>query len=223
MVEYPQDDDSLDNLSDEGHNQGVVADSQKAQDLQKAANDISAPGGKNDDMEIKKGKGDKNTGTKSSGSFAFSDELIKEEFKDMNMKTFSDPMHLVEGVDKDGELSQDEYCPKLAFTDKVGVSRQRMLDVPFERIRAAIKKIPEFENLVQKAYKKFNSKFPEESQWLRFGGSSVWLDEFQVHYMVSRVLFLHNGVPNKGYVSFFYIQLFDQNWKELPPTKLEVP
>lgn len=41
--------------------------------------------------------------------------------------------------------------------------------------------------------------------------------------MVSRVLYTPSGIPNKSFVSFLYIQLFDKNWVEMDETTLTVP
>ncbi|KAK6454599.1 uncharacterized protein RJT20DRAFT_136950 [Scheffersomyces xylosifermentans] len=62
-----------------------------------------------------------------------------------------------------------------------------------------------------------------EKYWYRLAGSSVWLEEYGVHYMISRVLFSPKGVRSQPVVSLTYAQLYDKDWNELVNTKLVVP
>lgn len=59
--------------------------------------------------------------------------------------------------------------------------------------------------------------------WYRLAGSSVWLEQYQAHFMISRILYSPDGQRNKPSISLTYGQLFDKNWKELTNTKIIVP
>ncbi|RLV96098.1 Beta-mannosyltransferase 8 [Spathaspora sp. JA1] len=59
--------------------------------------------------------------------------------------------------------------------------------------------------------------------WYRLAGSSAWLEQYGVHFMISRILYSPSGGRNQPIISMTYAQLFDENWKELINTKLLVP
>ncbi|CCG21507.1 Bmt8 beta-mannosyltransferase [Candida orthopsilosis Co 90-125] len=59
--------------------------------------------------------------------------------------------------------------------------------------------------------------------WFRLAGSSVWLKDYGVHYMVSRIMYSPKGTRNSPLVSLSYAQLYDENWNELVGTRLLVP
>ncbi|KAK6198192.1 uncharacterized protein RJT21DRAFT_55641 [Scheffersomyces amazonensis] len=59
--------------------------------------------------------------------------------------------------------------------------------------------------------------------WYRLAGSSVWLEQYGVHFMISRILFSPKGRRNQPSVSLMYAQIFDENWLELTNTELTIP
>ncbi|KAG5417139.1 BMT4 [Candida metapsilosis] len=62
-----------------------------------------------------------------------------------------------------------------------------------------------------------------EKFWFRLAGSSVWLKDYGVHYMVSRIMYSPKGTRNSPLLSLSYAQLYDENWNELVGTRLLVP
>lgn len=62
-----------------------------------------------------------------------------------------------------------------------------------------------------------------EKYWYRLAGSSVWLEEYGVHFMISRILYSPKGARNQPIISLTYAQIFTKDWKELTNTKLVVP
>lgn len=157
--------------------------------------------------------------------FPVHDELFQQSnLIPLSIRTYGDPFKYIKASDiTEDDLTEAKMCPKLKYEAKIEVSRQKFLDVPFQKIESALSKYPDINHLVEKAYGFHKSKFPKETQWLRFAGSSVWLNEYEVHLMVLRIYNSPSGIPNKGYVSFLYVQLYDRNWNELPPTTLSVP
>lgn len=158
-------------------------------------------------------------------SFPLSSQfLTSNEFSPLSLKTFTDSHPLIVGKPEDHTFEEGFMCSELEYEDTFEVTKQSYLDSDFEYFMSKFKQVKEFAKLLEKAKAKFRPVIPEHKQWFRFGGSSVWLSHFKVHYMVSRVLYSPQGIANKAYVSFLYVQLFDQDWKELPKgTNLTIP
>lgn len=58
--------------------------------------------------------------------------------------------------------------------------------------------------------------------WYKFTGSSVFLEEYGVHFVISRVVYSERKSRNSPTVSLVYAELYDVNWKEIKCT-LAVP
>lgn len=58
-----------------------------------------------------------------------------------------------------------------------------------------------------------------DKHWFRMAGSSVWLEEYGVHMMVSRLAYTADGSRNNPKLSFLYAELFTPQWK---PVKLSL-
>lgn len=59
--------------------------------------------------------------------------------------------------------------------------------------------------------------------WYRFSGSSIWLEQYDMYFMISRIAYSPHGVKNQPVVSLTYGQLFDRNWNEIKNINLLVP
>lgn len=59
--------------------------------------------------------------------------------------------------------------------------------------------------------------------WFRIAGSSTWLEDFGVHYMISRVLYSPRGIRSRPIVSLTYAQIYDKDWNELVGINLVIP
>lgn len=143
-------------------------------------------------------------------------------FSPTSLTLYLDPFPLVADKSTDYHFVEQDICRNLKFTGDFQLSKQEYLNADFNRIQEMLANNPEYAKIVKEAKNTFKPTIPEEKQWFRFGGSSVWLREHEVHFMVSRVLYSPLGIPNKSFVSFLYIQLFDKNWKELPPRRLTI-
>ncbi|CAK9437950.1 uncharacterized protein LODBEIA_P23280 [Lodderomyces beijingensis] len=157
--------------------------------------------------------------------FPLSQEFLdNNDFDSVPLETFTDPYPVVRDKPSNYIFKEKLMCPELAFEHNIEKSKQFYLDADFELMMKKLNEIEDYARLLRKAKKKFQPTIPEQEQWLRFGGASVWLPQFNVHYMVSRVLFSPSGIANKAYVSFLYVQIFDQKWQELPVgTQLSIP
>lgn len=52
-----------------------------------------------------------------------------------------------------------------------------------------------------------------DKHWFRMAGSLVWLEEYGVHMMVSRLAYSPDGSRNNPKLSFVYTELFDSRWQ----------
>lgn len=157
-------------------------------------------------------------------AFPLDKTLLSDSYYDSaSLTTFTDPYSFISSKSANYEFVKQDVCRSLKFTGDFKMSPQTFLAADFKKLSWALSQVPDYAQIIQDAKQKFESKIPVEKQWLRFGGSSVWLPYFKVHYMVSRVLYTPSGIPNKAFVSFLYVQLFDTNWKELPPQTLKLP
>lgn len=63
-----------------------------------------------------------------------------------------------------------------------------------------------------------------KKHWLKFAGTSIWLDEYKVHLMLSRMLYLPIANDKRSQaVSLTYAQLYNEHWDELKDTEIIVP
>lgn len=62
-----------------------------------------------------------------------------------------------------------------------------------------------------------------ENNWYQMIGSSVWLEQYGVHLMISRVFYSKTGDKVKPVMSLSYVQIYDREWNELDNIDLVVP
>lgn len=139
------------------------------------------------------------------------------------LKTFTDPHTLIDGKPADYTFSEESMCNSLQYERSLTYSQQSFLNADYTTLQAALASNEGFSQILAEANRKFKPKIPAEKQWHRFAGSSVWLPQYGLHFMVSRVMWSPSGIPNKAFASFLYAQLFDRNWEEVPETHLKVP
>lgn len=148
-------------------------------------------------------------------------QWVRDEtpYNKMEFKTYTDGTM----YSHDEKMKDERSCQDLEVTYRVDISEQNFLGADLKKILEKLKEQTSVWDVVQAAKEKFKPVVPEERQWYRFGGSSVWIPDLLVHFMVSRVLFTPSGVPNKSFVSFLYLQVFDKDWKELEDGELRIP
>ncbi|CAK9440352.1 uncharacterized protein LODBEIA_P44520 [Lodderomyces beijingensis] len=59
--------------------------------------------------------------------------------------------------------------------------------------------------------------------WFQLIGSSVWLEQYGVHLMTTRIFYTPFESKVKPVFSFIYVQVFDQHWQELDNVELVIP
>lgn len=62
-----------------------------------------------------------------------------------------------------------------------------------------------------------------DKHWFSMAGSSVYLEEYGYHMVVSRLAYSADGLRNNPQFSFVYAQLFDHDWQEVRDVGLVVP
>ncbi|EGV63780.1 hypothetical protein CANTEDRAFT_121442 [Yamadazyma tenuis ATCC 10573] len=151
-------------------------------------------------------------------NFPLSDFLIKKDlYRTEKLTVFSDPYIFTE--QKEGDESDiNEKCSKLKVEHDIFTSATKLLPAEFAEIEKQIAKSSEYSKMLKKAEARFEPKIPREKQWFRFAGSSVWLEDLNVHYMVSRLIYSPSGIANHGFASFLYVQIFDTDWNEIKDT-----
>ncbi|KAI5958966.1 BMT1 [Candida pseudojiufengensis] len=59
--------------------------------------------------------------------------------------------------------------------------------------------------------------------WFQLIGSSVWLEQYGIHLLTSRIFYTSTGNKVKPVISLIYVQIFDSNWNELKNVELIIP
>lgn len=59
--------------------------------------------------------------------------------------------------------------------------------------------------------------------WYKFAGTSVWLQQYGVHFMISRMLYSPSGKKNDPVMSLLFAQVYNEYWEELEDIELIVP
>lgn len=127
------------------------------------------------------------------------------------------------------DLGKDKQCPKLAQDITVEVSPSQFIDADLYEIVDTFRK----ENSgYYQDIKPFFDDYPLEKMFeektletfcYRLAGSLVWLEQYRVHYMISRIVFSPWNRRDKPNLSLTYAQIFDENWEELKNVELIFP
>ncbi|CUM66170.1 uncharacterized protein PRCAT00003828001 [Priceomyces carsonii] len=156
-------------------------------------------------------------------SFPLSLQLMEPNtYKSASLKTYFHSI-FYKGEQSLETFTEAQKCERLKYESQLELSEQKYLEANFNKVRDAIKENELYDRMLKAATKEFKPSIPSEKQWFRFAGSSVWLSEHKVHFMVSRIMWSPSGIPNKAFASFLYIQLFDEDWNELPEKTLKIP
>lgn len=158
--------------------------------------------------------------------FPLHDTLIQSRlFDKQHLKTFGNPIKLIQkGISlKDLSPQQEQrVCDTIAESHELEVSANKLLPAELKDLLRQLHADKHAYNVIKDAEEKLKPTLPMEAQWFRFAGASVWLEEFKVHYMVSRLIYSPSGIPNKGFASFLYVQVYNQKWEEIT-TELNLP
>lgn len=122
-----------------------------------------------------------------------------------------------------------EQCSKLGQDLKVDVSSGTMLGANMTKI---VEKFYRERSPYYLELEDFFKANPIEKQlkegtvdkyWFRLAGSSVYLEQYGVHYLISRIVYSPTERRNYPSVSLTYAQIYDENWDEMENIELVLP
>lgn len=132
-----------------------------------------------------------------------------------------------DGTAISGDLSQ---CSKIEKKIKVGLGEKNELKsdykVMIRKLMQQIKDEEAFFELNEIFKKELQKQIDEDSlgfYWYRFAGTSVWLKDYGVHFMVSRVVYSPTASKKAPLMSLMYAQVFNEKWEELNDVELVIP
>lgn len=128
----------------------------------------------------------------------------------------------------DGDNSR---CPALnQITDGVLVDKSKNLDLDLIQVmNDFVRDLPNnlyYQEIAPYFLDRMQEFFDkgEEKQinrvWYQLAGSSVWLEDYGVHFMIRRLLYSPVGQRTSPILSLTYAQIFDSDWNELKDTHL---
>lgn len=139
---------------------------------------------------------------------------------------FSTTQFKINNHNNDENLEHKECKENVKAVD-INVSPLRNINVDLHRV------LTKFLNENSTYYQEVRDLIPElpkqlatntfHQYWFQFMGSSVWLEQYGVHLMTSRIFYTKTGSKVKPVVSFIYTQVFDLNWKEMDNVTLVIP
>lgn len=122
----------------------------------------------------------------------------------------------------------EKKCSVIENSLNLEVSESKTMQVSLEKVvgNFVTQKNEYYQELspfFQKAIETQLEEHTIEKFWYRLAGSSVWLEQYGVHFMVSRVLYSPRGIRNQPILSLSYVQIFNEKWEELEDVELIVP
>lgn len=123
--------------------------------------------------------------------------------------------------------SEETKCSQLENDMVVGVDDAKEFDPDLTNIlKNFILSNSDYFKEVYPYFKHIENHFRRNTinkHFFKLAGSSVWLEQYGVHFMVSRVIYTPNGARNNPTVSLTYAQVFDEQWRELKNVTLIIP
>ncbi|KAG0663048.1 hypothetical protein C6P45_000924 [Maudiozyma exigua] len=131
----------------------------------------------------------------------------------------------IKQIEKDGRKSYDSIttCEDLSYNNSIYYSStMNILGDDLVSLRRTLLKA---DNWLVKEVQDKDDKLKDETeivetQWFRFGGSSIWLEQEQCYLVFSRIVYSRIKQKNHPHVSLIRGQAFDKNWKEIQGKKI---
>lgn len=125
-------------------------------------------------------------------------------------------------------LDIPQCSAQLAYKVGFQVSEMQRLELPLTDVLKKLidQKSPYWEEVSRNYRQEIDQQVAEgtvDKYWYRLAGSSVWLDQFGVHFVISRVLYAPTGAKDKPVISLTYAQIFNERWQELHNVELILP
>ncbi|KAK6204441.1 uncharacterized protein RJT21DRAFT_111015 [Scheffersomyces amazonensis] len=147
-------------------------------------------------------------------------DFFKENYKNHHLDIYN--ASLLQGENptcKNGEVNQ---IIQIGGYKKLDGEIFRVVEV----LQRHLKEDPPFQDLNEYIVEDIDQLIENnivEKHFYKFAGTSVWLEQFGVHFMVSRIVYSHIAVKDKPIISLIYAQIFDENWRELRDVELVMP
>ncbi|EGV65857.1 hypothetical protein CANTEDRAFT_133279 [Yamadazyma tenuis ATCC 10573] len=158
------------------------------------------------------------------------DDTTKSNAVDyISMKPESYHGHKITVFDSRADINGDTAkCDEIKRELSVDITDSKLLKTDLESI------LRTFQDGKSPYYKEMEPYFKAELEkqlqehtinkyWYRLAGTSVWLSEYGVHMMISRVIYSPKGSRNQPRISLTYCQVFNEKWQELKDVELVVP
>jgi beta-1,2-mannosyltransferase len=145
------------------------------------------------------------------------------DFTGYNLTLFDTKVNIGGGND-------DRKCKKIENQIQINVSKSKSLDFELKDI---IRTHFNFQNsYLQELRGFFGSSWSVQNEvnhhdfkrkWFKLAGSSIWLERYGVHFMISRITYCPTKAKNDPLFSLSYAQIFDKSWNELKNIELVLP
>ena len=129
-----------------------------------------------------------------------------------------------------GKLIDKSQCPSLKQQADIKVGQPMNMPVSLKKILMDLmKNNQDYNQEIATFFNKENNleklikEEAVENFWFRLAGSAVWLQQYGVYLMTSRLIFSPKRVKNRPVVSIIVAHVYDQNWNELQDVELVVP
>lgn len=126
-------------------------------------------------------------------------------------------------------FSNSDNCLDLMTETQLTISQniiiKELFEIMVKRLMHQLDTEPAFKELAPFFQNKLSLHLRMRSyhkHFYKFAGTSVWLKDYGVHLMISRVIYSQKGKKGDPQISLLYAQLYDTNWQELTNTDLLV-
>ncbi|RLV91104.1 Beta-mannosyltransferase 3 [Spathaspora sp. JA1] len=145
---------------------------------------------------------------------------ISDMLFDLNYKTFKVPAYSF--IESNKEMHEEFECSEVQFQDNSNVQASTLfelnkpqdLKIIRDQVKELSKKRPIYKLCLQDS-KELSEQEILDTKWFKFCGSSVWLDKYNVHFMVNRIVYTTTAHRNSPTVSMLAGQIFDNDWNEI--------
>lgn len=127
----------------------------------------------------------------------------------------------------DGDINK---CGEISRSLNFGLSEYHKLEDSLSNMVRKLAQQLEHDPAVRELKPFFNDDLQKQLEegkvqqhWFKFAGTSVWLEQYGVHLMISRALYSNKGDKRSPNLSLAYAQVFNEKWEELQDVELIIP
>lgn len=152
-------------------------------------------------------------------------------FKQFHTSSRANPLHIFHSAQ---QIRMNlKKCPEIEYNGTlIAVSRKEAMNPPLQKVVGRI--MSEVDRGVDEYLQELKIYFDMQARlqlefevaskfWFMLAGSSVYLQEYGVHLMISRLIYCPDGSRNNPKLSLLYAQIFDEKWKEVEDISLVIP